>query len=106
MTLSEILRLSIASRFTLHLALSICSFDLVEGDSQDFLETVRSEIPEGGDEKKKKEKSSSPNNLESVKLYREIIKRNLSGIPVCGHTLATQTDSAAPQAPKKYEKML
>lgn len=54
------------------------AFDLVEGGSQDFLETLKTDLPEG-DEKTKPVYDKLRTILtgkESVKLYREFLKRN------------------------------
>ncbi|KAH9487038.1 26S proteasome non-ATPase regulatory subunit 1-like protein B [Psilocybe cubensis] len=54
------------------------AFDLVEGGSQDFLETLRNDLPEG-DTKTKPVYDKLRTILtgkESVKLYREFLKRN------------------------------
>ncbi|KAF8647902.1 hypothetical protein AX16_006434 [Volvariella volvacea WC 439] len=54
------------------------AFDLVEGGSQDFLESIRSELP-AGDEETRETFDKLRNILtgqESVKLYLEFLKRN------------------------------
>ncbi|CAA7258713.1 unnamed protein product [Cyclocybe aegerita] len=54
------------------------AFDLVEGGSQDFLETLRTQLPQG-DEKSQPVYDKLRNILtgkESVKFYREFLKRN------------------------------
>ncbi|KDQ63503.1 hypothetical protein JAAARDRAFT_119183 [Jaapia argillacea MUCL 33604] len=54
------------------------AFDLAEGGSQDFLESIRSELPEGEDESKEVYDNLRQilSGQESVKLYLEFLKRN------------------------------
>lgn len=68
------------------------AFDLVEGGAQDYLESVRTELPEGDVSTKDifDQLRSILGGQESVKLYREFLKRNnnvdlliLKGTKVC-----------------------
>ncbi|TFY80665.1 hypothetical protein EWM64_g3340 [Hericium alpestre] len=54
------------------------AFDLVEGGSQEFLDTVRNELPEGDEETKPTFDTLRRilGGEESVKLYREFLRRN------------------------------
>jgi len=54
------------------------AFDLVEGGSQDFLETLRTELPEGDESTKPvyDKLRTILTGKESVKFYREFLKRN------------------------------